>query len=124
MAKKADLVKNIHEGLMAGVTLEEVDLPKQDKDPEEYRKFCRYANMMYTDPFFDLIKKQILLAQISRTAIDSTSYEEVQYGRAVIHGLALFEEIFKKYSLLFESQFQTESKAFDPGKGFESVANN
>lgn len=122
MPRKTDNTIKLYRELMKGITLEEVNLPKQDKNPEEYREFCRYANMVYTNPYFELIRRQILLTQVSKTLLDSTCHEETQFGRAVVNGLALVEEIFKTYSLEFEAKFLVRKEDFNPSKGFESVS--
>lgn len=121
MPKKADNVIKLYRELMAGITLEDVRLPVIT-DGDKYREFCRYCNEVYTNEFFNLIKQQILLAQVSTTVIDSNSYEQLQFGRAVVNGLALVEELFKKYSNEFEEKFMNnEGGNFDPSKSFDPV---
>lgn len=122
MPKKADNIIKLYRELMTGITLEDIKLPVITDS--NYREFCQYANQVYTSPFFELIKKQILLEQVSKTAIDSKSYDELQFGRAVVNGLALVDEVFKKYSNEFEEKFMgKEGGNFDPRKSFESVNN-
>lgn len=123
MAKKANNVIKLYRELMNGITLEDIKLPTP-ADGDTYREFCRYCDQVYTNDFFEMIKKQMLLAQVSKTAIDSRDYDEVQFGRAAINGLALVEEIFKKYSLEFEEKFSGKTGGdFDPNSSFDSVTN-
>lgn len=121
MPKKADTIIKLYRELMSGVTLEEVKLPTIT-DGDEYKKFCSYCDSVYSNPYFDLIKKQLLLAQVSKTAIDSKSYDEVQFGRAVINGLSLVDEIFGKYSREFNEKFNQNKEDFDSNRGFSSVS--
>lgn len=122
--KKIKNPRDLYRDLMTGITLQDVQLPSMIKDPEEYRKFCKYCNNVYTSPEFKLIESQLMLAQISKTAIDSTDAEQLNFGRAVLNGLALVSELFKKYSQEFEENFTGQHADFDEGKSFESVTNN
>lgn len=122
MPKKTDNVIKLYRELMKGITLEDINLPKQNVNPEEHKRFCIYANMVYTNPYFELIKKQILLAQVTKTTLDSTCHEETQFGRAVINGMAVWEQVFEQYSQEFEDKYMIKNEDFNPHKGFESVS--
>jgi len=121
MPKKADNTIKAYREIMKGITLEEIIFPSLQSNADKYRKFCKFCHLTYNDSFFQLISKQLLLQQISKTAVDATSYDELQFGRAVVNGLALYEEMFKKYSLEFESKYMPRKDEFDNTKSFESV---
>ena len=104
------------------VSVEDVVLPSIQNNPEEYRKFCEYANSVFTNPFYELLRKDLVNTQMTNTVMDSRDYEAVQFGRATIAGILLWEEIFKKYSLQFEAKFLEKPADFNPSKGFQSVS--
>lgn len=107
---------------MAGVTIEDVTLPTLQVNADEYRKFCQYANQVFTNPFFELLRKELVNKQLEKTCLEARDYEATQFGRATISGVLLWEEIFNEYSLQFESQFLKKNKDFNPSKGFESIS--
>jgi len=122
MPKKANNTIKLYRELMAGITLEDVKLPTI-QDGDKYRDFCRYCDEVYTNDFFELIRKEMLFAQVSKTAIDSQDVDQLQFGRAVINGLALVDEIFKKYSMDFQEKFLGKGEEdFNPNDSFNQVS--
>jgi len=124
MPKKTDNIIKLYRELLNGIVLEEVVFPKLDRDPEEYRNFVQFCDQVYTNQFFQMIVKNITHKQVEKNGLDSKSYEELQFGRATVNGIALFEELFKKYSLEFQEKFGGNIDRFNPNKGFSSVDNN
>lgn len=121
--KKTDNVINLYRELMKGITLQDVKLPVM-QDGNIYRDFCQYCNQVFTSPFFETLKRSVTLTQVEKTGLDSTCHEETQFGRATINGVALWEEIFKKYSKEFEDKFMGNRGDFNPNRTFNSVTDN
>jgi len=124
--EKPDNVIKLYRELLNGTSPEEVALPTLQADADEYRKFCLYCNRVYSDPFFELLRKALVQVQVFKTALDSADYEQVSFGRATVHGIALWEEMFKFYSNEWDIKFsgKEENADFNSSRGFQSVDNN
>lgn len=116
-------VTNIR-ALLGGISASDITLPALQVNPDEYRKFCQYANQVFTNPFYDLLKQELVNQQLIKTVLDARDHEQEEFGRATITGILLWEDIFNKYSLEFEARFLEKPEDFNPNKGFQSVINN
>jgi len=116
--KKADNVIKLYKELMSGITVEDSKLPSLQENPEQYRKFCSFANEMYSNPFFLELQNHLIRKQLEKTVIEARDYEATQFGRAIVVGVLLWNEVFKTYSDEFESKFLTPEEGFNPNKIF------
>ena len=72
-------------------------------------------------PYLQYIVKNVTHKQQERTALDSRDYNEVQFGRATVNGIALLIDFLGKYAREYETRFMQNVESFDQHRSFEPL---
>ena len=124
---KNSAVIDLYRVLMEGIKLDDLTFPDR-LDEQEYKDFCAYCHQVFTSmmkatnqPYLQYIVKNVTHKQQERTALDSRDYNEVQFGRATVNGIALLIDFLGKYAREYETRFMQNVESFDQHRSFEPL---
>lgn len=116
-ANNAEAVNALYRGLLSTVNLTDVKIADKFEGQERIN-FCRFCHEMYHNPYFDVVIKGFIYAQVMLTSEHGTNHETFNNGKMIIAGIKLMEEYFAKFAYEYDL-ITAQNPNFDPTKPFE-----
>jgi hypothetical protein len=107
--------------LLGGLKLSDIrplhDLEKVDI--ESHKKLCQFCFQMVSNPFFQMIGKDLTLQTLQHVAVGTKDFQEDLFNRATINGIQLVGETLEKYAKEWQTKYMPREQEFDPHRSFE-----